>query len=215
MDSQTWDLVARMFAILVGVGLGSAAIITATAVWGRRQIFGYGGSALCLAGVILLGLSIYSSVKLAISATSGIVFEGIAFGPIKFRGEEPTLDGKPISVPKGATQIGFWTPSSRTKEAADVKDWEIVESDAKLDQFAERLMKAKILEGYRRYEVIGAGVGSRKIGAWWVSTNSGEFKLSEFLAAYKEFWKPGEDTTYMEIVPLSSGGYQPPARKLM
>jgi hypothetical protein len=181
MDSQTWELVARMVAILVAVGLGSVSIVAAVVVWWRKQIFGYGGPALCMAAVVLLGLSIWSSVKLAVSATSGIVFEGIAAGAIKIRGEEVTINNKSISISKGPTQISFWTPSARTKEARDVKDWEIVESDAKLDQFADRLIKAKILEGYRRHEVIGAGIGSRKIGAWWVSTNSGDFRLSEFL----------------------------------
>ena len=69
-------------------------------------------------------------------------------------------------------------------------------------------MGAKIIEGYRRYEVTGAGIGSRKKGAWWVSTNRGKFNLADFLKAYAKFWKPGEDTTYMEIVTLSSGGCQ-------
>jgi len=207
MDSQTWELVARIAAFLAGIGLGGAALATATVIWGRKQIFGYGGSALCVAGVLLLGLSIYSSIRISVSPTGGFVIEGIAAGPIKARGEQITINDKPFSVPTGPTQIGFWTPSSRTKEADEVKTWEIVESDAKLDEFAEKLMNAKILQGYRRYEVIGAGVGSRKIGTWWVSTNVGDFRFVDFVKAYAEFWKPGNDATYMEILPLSSGGY--------
>jgi hypothetical protein len=36
-----------------------------------------------------------------------------------------------------------------------------------------------------------------------------DFKLADFLGEYAEFWQPGEDTTLIEIVPLSRGGYEP------
>ena len=34
------------------------------------------------------------------------------------------------------TQIGFCTPSARTKETPGIKNWEVVENDGKLDTFA-------------------------------------------------------------------------------
>jgi hypothetical protein len=208
MDSQAWELAAKIVAILAGVVIGSAAIGVACAVWARKQIFAYGGSALCMAGVVLLGLSIWPSIELAITAT-GVhlrAAQGIA-GAFRAAGEAITVNDKSISVPKGPIQIGFWTPSAKTREAVDAKKWEIFEDDKKLDAFAERLMKAKIIEGYRRYEVVGEGRGARKVGAWWVSTNSADFKLTDFLRAYTEFWQPGEDSVYMEVLPLRSGGY--------
>jgi hypothetical protein len=60
---------AHVLAILAGVVFGSAAISTACWVWVRRQIFAYGGTTLCSAGVALLGLSIWHSVEFGASGT--------------------------------------------------------------------------------------------------------------------------------------------------
>jgi len=65
----TWTAATRAIAVLAGVVFGSAAISSACWVWVRRQIFAYGGSALCGSGVILLGLSIWHSVEFGISGT--------------------------------------------------------------------------------------------------------------------------------------------------
>jgi hypothetical protein len=116
-----------------------------------------------------------------------------------------TLNGKAVKIPKGPIQIQFWTPSARTKEAVDVKDWEKMDSDDKLDVFAGKLMQARIIKGYRRYEVTGAGFGSRRVGAWWVSSNDTDFNIGNFLRTYLDFWKPGDDKVYMEIQPIESG----------
>jgi hypothetical protein len=51
-----------------GGGVGSAAISTACWVWLKKQIFAYGGSALCGAGVVLLGLSIWHSVDFGVTS---------------------------------------------------------------------------------------------------------------------------------------------------
>jgi hypothetical protein len=68
-DPSTWNAATRVIAVLAGVVFGSAAISSACWVWVRRQIFAYGGSALCGSGVILLGLSIWHSVEFGISGT--------------------------------------------------------------------------------------------------------------------------------------------------
>src|SRR4051794_8273125 len=68
-DPGTWTAATRVIAVLAGVVFGSAAISSACWVWVQRQIFAYGGSALCGSGVILLGLSIWHSVELGISGT--------------------------------------------------------------------------------------------------------------------------------------------------
>jgi hypothetical protein len=39
--------------------------------WVRKQIFAYGGSALCGAGVVLLGLSIWHSVQFGVNSSGG------------------------------------------------------------------------------------------------------------------------------------------------
>ena len=124
-------------------------------------------------------------------------------GKFDYADQTITLDGKAFTPPKGPIQVQFWTPSARTKEAQDIKDWERMVDDDKLNNFAERLMRQKIVTGYRRYEVTGAGIAGTKIGAWWVST--GDFKFVEFLKLYDEVWKPGTDNVYMEITPAAGG----------
>jgi hypothetical protein len=69
MDFQTWQSAATIFAILLGAVLGSAAVGTACVVWVRKMVFGYGGSALCLTGMVLLGLSVWQSVRFGLSTT--------------------------------------------------------------------------------------------------------------------------------------------------
>jgi hypothetical protein len=61
---------AHVLAVLAGVLFGCAAIATACWVWLRKQIFAFGGSALCGSGVVLLGLSIWHSVEFGVSGSS-------------------------------------------------------------------------------------------------------------------------------------------------
>ena len=61
---------AHVLAVLAGVFFGCAAISTACWVWLRKQIFAFGGSALCGSGVVLLGLPIWHSVEFGVSGTS-------------------------------------------------------------------------------------------------------------------------------------------------
>jgi hypothetical protein len=69
MDLTNWTSATRVVAVLAGVLFGSIAISSACWVWIRRQIFAYGGSALCGSGVILLGLSIWHSVEFGVTGT--------------------------------------------------------------------------------------------------------------------------------------------------
>jgi hypothetical protein len=101
-------------------------------------------------------------------------------------------------------QVQFWTPSAKTKEAADVRDWEKIDSDDKLDAFADELMKGAI-SGYRRYEVIGAGLGGRKAGMWWIATLAKNSSVRQILEVYNKFWAPGDDRTYMEVARSKEG----------
>jgi hypothetical protein len=129
----------------------------------------------------------------------------VGIGRWEVVGQVITLDGKEVSIPKGPIQIQFWTPSAMTKQTADAKEWEKFDSDDRLVEFGDKLIGARIVRGYRRYDVIGEGRGSRKVGAWWVSSNSADFKLDDFLKFYQEFWQPGEDAVYMEVQTIASG----------
>ena len=60
MDIQTVSFVA-------GILFGSVAVVSACIVWLRHRDFGLGGSVLSLVGVTLIGLSLWSSVKIEVS----------------------------------------------------------------------------------------------------------------------------------------------------
>jgi hypothetical protein len=60
MDVQTT-------AFSTGIVFGSVAIGSASYVWLRHRIFGFGGSMLSLVGIALLGLSIWSGIRIEIS----------------------------------------------------------------------------------------------------------------------------------------------------
>src|SRR6266571_945542 len=69
MDNTFLATEAHVLGVVAGVVFGSAAISSACWVWLRKQIFAYGGSALCGAGVVLLGLSIWHSVEFGVTGT--------------------------------------------------------------------------------------------------------------------------------------------------
>jgi hypothetical protein len=114
-----------------------------------------------------------------------------------------TLDNKAFAPPKGPVRVEFWTPSVQTQESPKAKPWEKLADDAKLVEFGDLLTKEHIIEGYRRYDVIGAGKGDRQKGTWWIA--SGKFKFVEFLRAYHEVRHPGADEVYMEVLDAKGG----------
>jgi len=126
-------------------------------------------------------------------------------GKVDLSGETILLDGKPYQPPKGPVRVEFWTPSLHTKDTAGVADWEKLDDERRLNDFADALTDKKnpIVSGYRRYEVMGSGLGGRKAGTWWVAT--GEFQFVRFLRLYHEVWHPGRDDIYMEITSASGG----------
>lgn len=64
----------RSIAFFAGIVIGSAAILAVAFVWIRKQTFGIGGSVLCSVGVVLLGLSVWTTMKIEISQ-QGISWE--------------------------------------------------------------------------------------------------------------------------------------------
>jgi hypothetical protein len=54
-------------AFIAGIILGSIAVLSAVYVWVKDRTFGMGGGALSLAGIVLVGLSIWSSVRIKVN----------------------------------------------------------------------------------------------------------------------------------------------------
>jgi hypothetical protein len=71
MAAGELETIVRVIAIGAGVFFGSVAISCVSWVWFKRQIFAYGGSALSVAGIILMGLSIYKTIDVQ-AAPDGI-----------------------------------------------------------------------------------------------------------------------------------------------
>ena len=55
------------------------------------------------------------------------------------------------------------------------------------------------VRGYRRYEVIGAGLSHTKAGYWWVVTADNDYKVADLLASYHRFWGNPE-AVYIEVL---------------
>jgi tetratricopeptide (TPR) repeat protein len=57
----------RLSALVAGLGLGSAMLVIACVVFLKKNVFGLGGSVLSLFGLVLVGLSVWTSFDLSIS----------------------------------------------------------------------------------------------------------------------------------------------------
>jgi hypothetical protein len=64
----------QTLAFIVGIILGTGALISVFYVWIKKQVFGSGGTVLSLIGVTLVGLSVWSSVRISVTG-SGITTE--------------------------------------------------------------------------------------------------------------------------------------------
>ena len=82
-------------------------------------------------------------------------------------------------------------------------EWVKIDGEAKLDEFAQ-LLQRQVLSGYRRYEVVGAGLGPQQAGMW-VANLRGDATVEQFVETYNKFWKPGSDTLYMETLRATRG----------
>lgn len=54
------------WAYIVGIVVGTVAMLTTCLVWFRKQVFGTGGAVLSLFGVMLIGMSVWGSVKITL-----------------------------------------------------------------------------------------------------------------------------------------------------
>jgi hypothetical protein len=68
MAAGDMEQFARIAAIAAGIVFGGWALSSVIWVWTKRQIYAYGGSALSVVGVILMGLSIYKTVDVHAAA---------------------------------------------------------------------------------------------------------------------------------------------------
>jgi hypothetical protein len=104
--------------------------------------------------------------------------------------------------------IQFWTPSAKTKESPNVADWEKID-DRRLDDFADALLgdneaKGKVT-GYRRYDVIGKGLGGRTAGMWWVITVTNDYQVTDLVKLYHQFWHT-DASVYVEVLHGGAAG---------
>lgn len=101
--------------------------------------------------------------------------------------------------------IQFWTPSAKTQTAKpeDLDPWEKIESDEKIVEFGKVLRSDQRVQGFRYYEVSGTGKTGLKPGYWWAMNVRRDYQLSDFMQAYRSFWK-NDKAIYVEI--LREGG---------
>ena len=124
---------------------------------------------------------------------------------VGFKTGSVTAPGK-IEVSEGTYHIQFWTPSVATARTRDIAAWEKAASEEKLNDFADKLLKDRRVRGYRRYEVTGQGIASRKQGMWWVMSVSSDYTLEEFATAYHDHWQ-NDTPGYVEVFKGSPGRY--------
>lgn len=118
-------------------------------------------------------------------------------------------------------KLGFWTPSSKTREhwfnikkanpsltVKDANQWEIDKGDdINSTKFASGFGCVDCpVTGYRRYEVIGKGRGIEKPGFWWEVTIRSDYQLKWFIAEYRRFWGAPDDV-YLEVTRSQDGSY--------
>jgi hypothetical protein len=102
MPAGEMEQLARIAAIIAGILFGSLALSSVIWVWTKKQIYAYGGSALSVVGIILMGLSIYKTVDVK-AAPDGI---GIKLAEMERALKEQTqaaadLQTKLASLPSG------------------------------------------------------------------------------------------------------------------
>jgi hypothetical protein len=87
-NAAFWRDTAAVVAIFAGVIFGALSVCSVAWVWVTKRAFGLGGSALSVAGVVLLGMSIFKTVE-------------FRAGPVTFKGEfgPVTQNEKPIPLP--------------------------------------------------------------------------------------------------------------------
>lgn len=65
-----WREIATVVAIFAGVLVGALSVGSSARAWIKSQAFGLGGSVLTMAGVLLIGLSLYKTVEFNVGDTS-------------------------------------------------------------------------------------------------------------------------------------------------
>jgi hypothetical protein len=165
MEQAFWPTAAQVLAVVAGVVFGSAAISTACWVWLKKQIFAYGGSALCGAGVVLLGLSIWHSVDF------GVTSNGMT---LKLQAE---LDKKLAPIQAQVASIKEDSASTE-KHLAELNEKAVALEKAASDAKAYADFTAEAAQSTSALASAAAETG-RQIGAYatkakWVSVPGGD-----------------------------------------
>jgi hypothetical protein len=166
MEQTFGPTAAQVLAVVAGVVFGSAAISTACWVWLKKQIFAYGGSALCGAGVVLLGLSIWHSVDF------GVTSNGLT---LKLQAE---LDKKLAPIQAQVASIKEDSASTE-KHLAELNDKAVALEKAASDAKSYAAFTAEAAQSTSALATAAAETG-RQIGALaaikakWVTIPSGD-----------------------------------------
>lgn len=116
---MSWDTV-KLIAVLFGIGLAALSVSSACWIWVRKQLFGFGGSALCTSGVVLIGLSIWHNVQVSAPPSSGL---------------EVRLSELEKALSQISTDYSELVSLTRTVDTQTRQD--IKEADKKIDELAK------------------------------------------------------------------------------
>jgi hypothetical protein len=94
-DAAFWRDTAAVVAIFAGIIFGALSVSSSAWVWVAKRAFGLGGTTLSVAGVVLLGMSIFKTVE-------------FRAGPVTFKGEfaAVTQNEEQIPLPQPPRAVG-------------------------------------------------------------------------------------------------------------
>lgn len=166
---------------------------------------------LTIAVVILIGLVYARGENIAIFG-SWVRGSSIDRFVINERGERVRYD---------TYQVAFWTPSPETEKSfrpgrsTSLPRWQLAVDDKKVDHFGDELRKIPMVNGYRRWAVIGHGQTDYKAGYWWVVALDKNVTVEQVMHVYRDYWtipgsEPGSkpENIYVEVLPPGDFGYR-------
>ena len=109
-NAALWRDIAAVVAIFAGIIFGAVSVCSSAWVWVSQRAFGLGGSTLAVAGVILLGMSIFKTVE-------------FRAGPVSFKGEfgEGTQADEPIRLSPTPPAVAPTPLTEEEKQAIQIR----------------------------------------------------------------------------------------------
>ena len=126
------------WAYVVGIVIGGAAVIISATVWLKKQKFGAGGATLSLVGLVLIGLPVWSSVKLTLPGGGGLDAQ---FRELRLRVEQVAGATQQISQ-----EVATLANISETTRAAFGELTGALEAQQPLRPDHLQMMRARVLD---------------------------------------------------------------------